>query len=131
MTARTLLVLSWVARIVLAAFFAFVGYWKAFGPIEALAEHHAWVAGFPDWFARAVGWSELACAAALVISVLTSLRGLAFWTAIVLIANQLAALAVHVSRGEVAAADPQNLVLLVMLGLIVLQTPRAAPQMSL
>ena len=131
MTARTLLVLSWVARIVLAAFFAFVGYWKAFGPIEALAEHHAWVAGFPDWFARAVGWSELACAAAFVISVLTSLRGLAFWTAIVLIANQLAALAVHVSRGEVAAADPQNLVLLVMLGLIVLQTPRAAPQMSL
>ena len=131
MTARTLLVLSWVARIVLAAFFAFVGYWKAFGPIEALAEHHAWVAGFPDWFARAVGWSELACAAALVISVLTSLRGLAFWTAIVLIANQLAALAVHVSRGEVAAAGPQNLVLLVMLGLIVLQTPRAAPQMSL
>jgi len=131
MTANALLALSWVARIVLAAFFAFVGYWKAFGPIEALAEHHAWVAGFPDWFARAVGWSELACAAALVISVLTSLRGLAFWTAIVLIANQLAALAVHVSRGEVAAADPQNLVLLVMLGLIVLQTPRAAPQMSL
>ena len=131
MTANALLALSWVARIVLAAFFAFVGYWKAFGPIEALAEHHAWVAGFPDWFARAVGWSELACAAALVTSALTSLRGLAFWTAIVLIVNQLAALAVHVSRGEVAAAGPQNLVLLVMLGLIVLQTPRAAPQMSL
>ena len=118
-------VLCRIACLLLAAFFAFVGYWKAFGPIEALTEHHAWVAGWPDWIARGVGWSELACAAALVVSSLVDLRQLALWTALALIANQLAALTVHASRSEVAAAGPQNLVLLAILGLVALQSHRA------
>jgi hypothetical protein len=129
--AKTLQVLSWIASILLAAFFAFVGYWKAFGPIEALAEHHAWVAGWPSWFARTVGWSELACAAALVAAAVAGLRSLAFWTAIILIVNQLAALAVHASRDEAAAAGPQNLVILAMLSLIALQAHRAGQRVSL
>lgn len=124
----TLRVLSRIACLLLAAFFAFVGYWKAFGPIAALAEHHAWVAGWPDWFARTVGWSELACAAALVIAALTGRSRLAFWTALVLIVNQLAALAVHASRNEAAAAGPQNLVLIAALGLIAFYAHRAAQQ---
>jgi hypothetical protein len=126
----TLRVLSRIACLLLGAFFAFVGYWKAFGPIQALAEHHAWVAGWPDWFARTVGWSELACAAALVASSLAGLRGVAFWTALVLIINQLTALAVHVSRSEAAAAAPQNLVILAVLGLIAVQAYRAAREAS-
>jgi DoxX-like family len=125
MMARLLEALSLMACLLLAVFFAFVGYWKALGPIDALAEHHAWVAGWPDWFARSVGWSELACGAALVASTVPGFRGLAYWTAIVLIVNQLAALAVHASRGEVTAAGPQNLIILVMLGLIALQARRA------
>ena len=121
----TLRVLSRIACLLLAAFFAFVGYWKAFGPIAALAEHHAWVAGWPDWFARTVGWSELACAAALIVATLTGRSAVAFWTALVLIINQLAALSVHASRGEAAAAGPQNLVILAVLGLIALHAHRA------
>jgi hypothetical protein len=121
----TLQILSRLACLLLGAFFAFVGYWKAFGSIEALAEHHAWVAGWPDWFARTIGWSELACAAALVASSLAGLRNLAFFTALVLIANQLVALAVHISRGEAAATGPQNLVILTMLGLIAAHAHRA------
>jgi hypothetical protein len=124
----TLRVLSRIACLLLAAFFAFVGYWKAFGPIEALVEHHAWVAGWPDWFARAVGWSELACAAALVGSSFAGLSSAVFWTALVLIVNQLAALAVHVSRSEAAAAGPQNLVILAVLGLIAFHAHRAGRQ---
>ena len=124
-------VLRRIACLLLAAFFAFVGYWKAFGPIEALSEHHAWVAGWPDWIARGVGWSELACAASLVVSCLLDLRQLAFWTALALIANQLAALSVHASRSEVAAAGAQNLVLLAILGLIALQSHRAGRQAPL
>jgi hypothetical protein len=116
----TLRVLSRIACLLLGAFFAFVGYWKALGPIEALTEHHAWVAGWPDWFARMVGWSELACAAALIAASVSGRSSLAFWTALVLIVNQLVALAVHTSRGEAAAAGPQNLVLLAVLGLIAL-----------
>jgi hypothetical protein len=117
--------LATLVRVLLAAFFAFVGYWKALGPIDALAEHHAWVAGLPVWFARAVGWSELACAAALVVSILGKLRRLATATAIVLIVNQLVALGVHLARGEAAAAGPQNLVLIALLAYVLLDPPRS------
>ena len=88
------------------------------------------MAGWPDWFARTVGWSELLCAAALIASALAGLRGVAFWTALVLIINQLTALAVHVSRSEAAAAAPQNLVILAVLGLIAVQAYRAAREAS-
>jgi hypothetical protein len=54
----------------------------------------------------------------------------AFWTALVLIINQLTALAVHVSRSEAAAAAPQNLVILAVLGLIAVQAYRAAREAS-
>jgi hypothetical protein len=121
----TLGVLFRIACLLLAAFFAFVGYWKALGPIEALSEHHAWVAGSPAWFARTVGWSEIACAAALAGSSRAGLGAAAFWSALVLSVNQLAALAVHVSRSEAAAAAPQNLVILAVLGLIAFQAHRA------
>jgi hypothetical protein len=126
----TLRVLSRIACLLLGAFFAFVGYWKAFGPVQALAEHHAWVAGWPGWFARTIGWSELLCAAALIASALAALRGVAFWTALVLIINQLTALAVHVSRSEAAVAGPQNLVILAVLGLIAVHAHRATRQAS-
>jgi DoxX-like family len=116
---RLLDVLAWILRVLLAAFFAFVGYWKGFGPIEALAEHHAWVAGLPAWLARAVGYSEIACAAALLVPACVSTRRVALWSALVLIINQVVALAVHVGRGEAALAGPQNLVLIALLGLVV------------
>jgi hypothetical protein len=127
MSRRILAALALACRLVLAAFFAFVGYWKALGPFEALAEHHAWVAGFPAWFARTVGWSELACAMVLAASVAARLHQLAYWTAIVLALNQLAALWVHLARGEGASAGPQNLVILAMLALVALHARRAAP----
>ena len=119
----TLRVMSRIACLALAAFFAFVGYWKALGPIDALAEHHAWVAGWPKWFARTVGWSELACAAALAVSSVAGLSRAVFWTAVVLIANQLVALAVHIYRSEAAAA-PQNLVIVAVLSLLALRALR-------
>jgi DoxX-like family len=116
----TLQVAARIACLPLAAFFAFVGYWKAFGPIAALAQHHAWVAGWPDWFARAIGWSELACATALLVSSAGGLSGIAMCAALVLVINQLAALAVHASRGEAATMGQQNLIIIAALGLIAL-----------
>jgi len=116
---RVLPVLSGLLRILLAAFFAFVGYWKALGPIEALAEHHAWVAGFPNWFARIVGWSELACAVGLMTPVSGKLRPVIIWAASALFINQVVAMAVHVGRGDAAETAPQNLVLLTLLSIII------------
>jgi DoxX-like family len=109
----------WILRLLLAAFVAFVGYWKALGPIESLAEHHAWVAGFPNWFARAIGWSELACAAALLMPAYGEARNIAGRAAAILIVNQAIALGVHIYRGEAAMAAPQNLVLIALLSLVV------------
>lgn len=110
--------ISWLVRLLLAAFFGFVGYWKAFGPIAALAEHHAWVAGFPTWFARAAGWQELLCAAALLTPAFPSIKRVPAIAAIALIINQLAALGVHVWRGEAQMAAPQNLVLITLLSFV-------------
>jgi uncharacterized membrane protein YphA (DoxX/SURF4 family) len=122
--AIVIFIVSWAARLLLAAFFAFVGYWKALGPIEALAEHHAWVAHFPDWFARGVGWSEIACALALLIPAFPQTRCVALWGAVVLVINQVAALGVHISRGEAQGAAPQNFVIIAMLALVIAMTAR-------
>lgn len=111
--------LSWASRLSLAAFFAFVGYWKASGPMAALAEHGAWVAGFPEWFARAVGASELACAAALLAEPFVADRRVASWGAPVLILNQAIALGVHAARGEAAQAAPQNLFIITLLVIVI------------
>ena len=127
---KALNVLSRLACLLLAAFFAFVGYWKAFGSIEALAAHHAWVAGWPAWFARAVGLSELACAVAMVASAAIGSQRLAGWTALVLIANQLVALAVHAWRGEAGSAGPQNLVLIALLALVAFHALRRSASVA-
>ena len=108
---------AWVLlpAIPLAAFFAFVGYMKAFAPLAELRRHHAWTTALPDWTGRLVGWSEIACAAALILgSVLPGRRRWAMGAALVLLANQGVATAVHLSRGE-AGALPQNAVLAVLL----------------
>jgi hypothetical protein len=116
--------LAVLVRVLVAAFFAFVGYWKALGPIDALAEHHAWVSGMPSWFARGVGWSELACAAALFASTLGKVQSLAYGATIVLIVNQIVAFGVHFARGE-AAAGPQNLVAIALLAYVLLDPQRS------
>lgn len=116
---RTVVViLAWVARLLVTAFFCFVGYWKAFGSAGQLAEHHAWVAGFPLPFARAVGWSEIALGALLLTAGLPRLRNTAQWAAVLLAANQAVALLVHITRREFDAV-PQNLVIIALLGFII------------
>lgn len=112
-----LLTVQWAIRILLTAFFVFVGYWKAFGPIDALAEHGAWVAGFPAWFARVVGWSEILAGAALLAVASTRAHILAQAGAAYLALNQVAALGVHLSRHE-ADALPQNLIVIALLMLL-------------
>lgn len=89
---------GWILAVPLAAFFAFVGWNKAFAPLADLARHGAWTVHLPQWLGRAVGGSELACAALLLV----------------LVANQACAAAVHLAHGE-AAALPQNAVLMALL----------------
>lgn len=98
----------------LALFFAFVGWNKAFAPLADLVRHGAWTVHLPEALGRLVGWSELACALALLGALLPAGGRIGRLAALVLIANQLAAGAVHAAQGE-GAALPQNALLIAML----------------
>jgi hypothetical protein len=105
-----------VLCIALAAFFGFVGWNKAFAPLEDLARYHAWTVYLPEWLGRLVGWSEMVLAAGLLLILFPARRSLARIAALTLIANQLCAGAVHALYGETAAL-PQNAVLIALLAL--------------
>lgn len=91
--------------LLLAAFFAFVGYMKATAPVSELAKYHAWTVHLPEWLGRTVGWSEIACALLLLVGAIKPRWGRA--GALALLINQLFAAAVHFNQGEMAAL-PQN-----------------------
>jgi uncharacterized membrane protein YphA (DoxX/SURF4 family) len=116
---RRLLMIGRIAiAALLASFFGFVGFMKAFAPMAELAIHRAWVVGLPVLLARAVGWSEMLCAALLLVGAVAR-PAWACAAAIVLIVNQLIALSVHLARGETGALT-QNLLLVVLLGIVVI-----------
>ena len=110
--------------ILLAAFFAFVGWNKAFAPLTELARHHAWTVLLPDWLGRLIGWSEMALVAGMLGAAALRHARLAGGSALVLVANQLAAAVVHLANGE-AAALPQNALLIALLLIVVRLTGEA------
>ena len=97
--------------LMLAAFFGFVGWNKAFATLSDLASYGAWTVHLPEAAGRIVGWSELACAVGLLIP------RTKFCVAAALIANQIAAAAVHLAYDETAAL-PQNAVLVALLSVL-------------
>ena len=103
-----------VLCLLLAAFFAFVGWNKAFASLADLARFGAWTVYLPEWAGRLVGWSEMALAAALLSTFVPSRRTIARWSAVLLIANQVVAALVHLTHAETAAL-PQNGVLIALL----------------
>lgn len=124
MLRRAFLVLIGAVALLVGAFFAFVGAMKTFAPLAILAENHAWTVRLPEAFGRAVGVSELLCAAMLVVPVaVRRWRGAQRLAAWVLVANQLLAAAVHAAAGE-GEALPQNALLIALL-LIVAFTARS------
>lgn len=101
----------------LAAFFGFVGWMKATAPLAMLAQHGAWTVRVPEPLGRAVGVSEIACALLLLVGLLPRRARIGEAAAMVLIANQLVAAAVHASAGETHAL-PQNAVLIAALAIV-------------
>ena len=54
--------------VVIGGFSLFVGYHKAFSPLEELAKHSAWTIHLPVLLGRALGLLEIASAAVLILS---------------------------------------------------------------
>ncbi|MBC2668845.1 DoxX family protein [Novosphingobium piscinae] len=102
----------------MAAFFAFVGYYKAFAPMAELVRHGAWTAHVPQWIGRPMGWTELVAAAALALAGLGGIgrpvRPFAAKAAVWLAASQCVSAWIHVAHGE-ASALTQNLFLFITL----------------
>ena len=111
----------------LAAFFAFVGYYKAFAPVSELLLHHAWTAHVPWWIGRPMGWIELAGAAALVAGLTPRNWPATRIAAAVLAASQIVSAWVHVHNDE-ANALGQNLFLFLTLGLIAFAARAGGPR---
>jgi len=101
----------------LAAFFAFVGWHKTVDSLADLARYHAWTVWLPERLGRLVGLGEIACAAGLLAGVWRRRRRLAGVAALVLVANQAIAAAIHARHGETGAL-PQNAVLIALLALL-------------
>ena len=100
--------------VLLAAFFLFVGWNKAFAALAALARYGAWTVWIPAWLGRLVGWSEMACAVALLATLVPGWERIARAAAVILVANQLVAAAMHFAHAEPGAL-PQNAVLVALL----------------
>lgn len=54
--------------VVIGGFSLFVGYHKAFSPLEELARHSAWTIHLPVLLGRALGILEIAAAGAMILS---------------------------------------------------------------
>lgn len=113
--------LAMLAAVLLAGFFAFVGWNKAFASLEDLARHRAWTVFLPEDLGRLIGWSEMVLAAGLLAALVPRLRRIAMFSALLLAANQLCAAVVHATNHE-ASALPQNAVLIALLALVAFQT---------
>lgn len=98
--------------VVLALFFAFVGWNKAFASLADLAHYGSWTVYLPELGGRIVGWSEMTLALGLLAGL--HRRQVARFSALALVANQIVAGLFHLTHGEDGAL-PQNLLLIVML----------------
>ena len=120
-------IIAIILALALAAFFAFVGWNKAFAPLADLARYHAWTIYLPEALGRAIGWSEIMLAAGLLGTLTRQGLRIARCSALLLILNQLVAAAVHAFHGE-AGALPQNGALVAALLAVVLLLPQTKIQ---
>lgn len=100
-----------------AAFFGFVGWYKAFAPLAELQAHHAWTAHIPLWLGRLIGWSELAGAVTLVAGLFPAAWRWTRTGALWLAATQVPSSVLHWLHGE-SAELPKNLALVAVLCLV-------------
>ena len=111
----------------LAAFFAFVGWYKAFAPLPELLAHHAWTAHVPVWVGRPMGISEMVAAAALAAGLFPPAWRWTQLAALWLAASQIPSSVIHWTHGE-GDELPKNLLLSAALLVVAALCRRARKQ---
>lgn len=110
----------WTAQVLLAALYGMVGFMKLTQPIPELTAMMGWPGLVPAAFVRFVGFAELAGAIGLILPMLTKIkRRLTILAALGFVVLQLAAMALHISRGEFSVL-PVNIVLLALAAFVML-----------
>ncbi len=126
---RILSIALWVVQGLLAAFFIFAGYTKLSTPIAQLSQMMPWTAEYPS-LVTFTGLVDLAGGLGVILPALTRIQPrLGVFAALGLVVLQGLALAFHLSRGEMAVA-PMNVILLALSLFVLWGRGKAAPIVS-
>ena len=110
----------------IGAFSLFVGWNKAFAPIEVLAQHSAWTYHLPVWLGRSIGWLELIAAVILFAGLLVPKFARAgMFAAIWITLNHIAAAIVHIVFAEWHTLTQSAIVIGLCLLMVLLFVKRA------
>jgi hypothetical protein len=91
----------WIAQLLLAAAYGLFGFMKATQPLDQLSVIMKWIPDFPPLFVRTLGVVEVFGAIGLILPSLTRIQPrLTVIAALCILAHQLSAVALHVSKGE-------------------------------
>lgn len=91
----------WVLQVLLACFFALVGWSHALMPFDQVAREATWMNDVPRWLGRFIGYAEIAGGLGLILPAATRMApGLTPLAALGLAAIMLLAIPFHVLKGE-------------------------------
>ncbi len=106
----------------LAAFFGFVGWYKAFATLAQLAQHNAFTVHLPVWLGKGLGWFEMAGALALVAGTVTRRAGRAqLGFALALAIEQIVSSLIHWRFGETSMLAQNGLLIAMLIAIVALE----------
>lgn len=120
-----------VLAFLLGSFSLFVGWNKAFAPLEVLREHSAWTYHLPVILGRAIGWAELLAATMLLLGLpLRRFARAGSLAAVWITINHVIAAVVHVMHEEWHTLTQSAVVIAMCLVMVALYRRRAAGEIS-
>ena len=100
-TSRGWTIALWIAQLLLAAAYGLFGSMKATQPLDQLSQMMTWIPDMQPEFVRGLGVVEVLGAIGLILPSLTRIQPqLTVVAALCIVAHQLCAVALHVSKGE-------------------------------
>ena len=112
----------------LAAFFGFVGWYKAFASLAELASHNAFTVHLPVWLGKALGWFEMAGGLTLLTGAITTRAHRAMQGfALALAVEQVGSSLIHWRYGETGMIGQNGLLIAMLLAVAWLARAKKVP----